>query len=345
MNTVTLLLEENENKTIIIPYADTQKIIDFCKDSQGDVSRDFYDWYLGEPEYFTKKGMLIVNKEQNYRISFDLTDKDTLKGKYYNSVTGAVISEFEFSRQENITMSDIKVKVTNCDINALKRQKTIPVPSDTFEKLNRIKETIKGMGKSNSPQKLMAIGAGMERSVYLSIIEALSKLFVYNIYSMMYYVANNESEEITHQFIEDKENKEREYYQSTYKYTGYIDISKTKVYKPLVERDPDEPIRDYERHIESWSVKGHYRKTSKGVIWIEPHYKGKGELEQRVYSTASESELNLTPKVFDVIRTKPIIQTQVKPIPKENIKQTVINKTIKEIVISKIKSLWQRLIK
>jgi hypothetical protein len=88
-----------------------------------------------------------------------------------------------------------------------------------------------------------------------------------------------------------------------YKYTGYVNLSDTRVYKPNIKRDPSIPTREYDRHIEKWSVRGHYRRTSKGLIWIDEHERGEGTLEKRIYGTTKEEELVIRPKVFEVERT------------------------------------------
>ncbi len=35
--------------------------------------------------------------------------------------------------------------------------------------------------------------------------------------------------------------------------------------------------RSYERQIEKWTVRGHWRKTKNGQVWIKPHVKGTGK--------------------------------------------------------------------
>lgn len=42
--------------------------------------------------------------------------------------------------------------------------------------------------------------------------------------------------------------------------------------------------RPYERHAESWRVRGHWRHYKSGKsVWIEPYTKGKGEIEPKTY--------------------------------------------------------------
>lgn len=35
--------------------------------------------------------------------------------------------------------------------------------------------------------------------------------------------------------------------------------------------------REYERHVEKWTVRGHWRQTKNGKVWIKPYLKGEGK--------------------------------------------------------------------
>ena len=62
-------------KTIVTTFDEISRMMDFCHDSKGDISRSFYDWYLKEvPAYFADNGMLIVDglvgkKEKVFSVS------------------------------------------------------------------------------------------------------------------------------------------------------------------------------------------------------------------------------------------------------------------------------------
>lgn len=91
----------------------------------------------------------------------------------------------------------------------------------------------------------------------------------------------------------------------TYKYTGYINLNDTKIYRTqLNSKLNDEKKKEYERHIDSWSVRGHYRTNKKtgNKIWIKDHVRGEGELEQRIYGTKPASEVLLIPKMIECER-------------------------------------------
>jgi hypothetical protein len=90
-----------------------------------------------------------------------------------------------------------------------------------------------------------------------------------------------------------------------YKYTGYINLNDTKVYRTqLNSKLNDEKKKEYERHIDSWSVRGHYRTNKKtgNKVWVKDHVKGDGELEQRIYGTKPASEVLLIPKIIECER-------------------------------------------
>ena len=104
---------------------------------------------------------------------------------------------------------------------------------------------------------------------------------------------------------ESKETVGMETKKYSYKYSGYIDLTKTKVYRPNITERMEDEKRNYKRHIEKWSVRGHHRTVNGKSIWIDEHEKGTGKLEKRIYGTIPEKELNLMPQIFEV-------ETQVK---------------------------------
>lgn len=70
--------------------------------------------------------------------------------------------------------------------------------------------------------------------------------------------------------------------------TGYKKQKKSKKKTPIkirrktysftiTEESLNEVTRSYERQIEKWTVRGHWRKTKNGQVWIKPHVKGTGK--------------------------------------------------------------------
>jgi hypothetical protein len=127
------------------------------------------------------------------------------------------------------------------------------------------------------------------------------------VHASMYYYTKQKPEEITYAsyfgFQEDLEyTTKKETY--IYKYTGYINLNDTKIYRTKINGNlDDEKRKEYDRHIESWTVRGHYRKTKSGEkIWIKDHIKGEGVLENRIFGTVPESEVLLIPKLIECER-------------------------------------------
>jgi hypothetical protein len=303
---------ENINNTIVISYDDATRMVDFCKDPQGGISKDFYDWYLKEKgEYFSKSGMLIIDygDKKKMAISFDFTDPDLAIFCIYNYKNQKIVSAFTFNRQNNLTMDNVVVDIKSYFASVLKEQGFFFVPQGIEGKdlmmgrIKNIQAKSKKLTGRNIKKKVLIDSALNE--VYKDINLSTCKQIVYFTYALMYYISKKEYEEVTGKFKEDlQQNDESETYKYIYKYNGYIDLMESKIYRPIIKKDADDPVRDYQRHIQKWTVRGHYRKTKNGLIWIEPHEKGSGELEKRIYSTEKENDLPLIPKIFEVEKTR-----------------------------------------
>lgn len=51
-----------------------------------------------------------------------------------------------------------------------------------------------------------------------------------------------------------------------------------KVYSlTITEESLNEVTRSYERQTDKWTVRGHWRKTKNGQVWIKPHVRGEGK--------------------------------------------------------------------
>lgn len=336
---------EQINKTIVITYDDGTRMIDFCKTAETVVSKDFYDWYLKEtPNLFTKNGMLIIDnilgKNQRCAISFDASNPDEVIFTSYVYHDQSVICSWVFKRQENLTMEKVSFDIKYLSLNNLKKVDLLcpanikDMVKDMVGGLELDKTYRKGFRNSSTKELIQkTLHDGLK-----DINKITCQAFIYYTYALMYYVSKQEPEEITSQFKKelDKEIGD-EKVKSIYKYTGYIDLRENKTYKPIIKKDPTEPVREYERHIQSWTVRGHYRNTKNGRIWIEPHIKGEGELEKRIYGTEDEKDLNLIPKVFEVMRTK-------KEEPSEEVQVMKVEAQKPFTVFSKLTRAWAKII-
>lgn len=213
-------------------------------------------------------------------------------------------------------MNKVSVDVKYSDPDYLKNDSIDWYAPEIRDKASRIIDTFARLkqqrGRSGAritKEELLAIQ-------HLRIVTGLMniencKRVVYYTYALMFYVSKQEPEEITTLFNAEID-KTGEKIKGIYKYTGYIDLRKNKTYKPLIAKDPNDPKREYQRHIQKWTVRGHYRNYNGKKVWIEPHEKGKGELEKRIYGTEDEKDLKLVPKVFEVTRTKVAVKDAVK---------------------------------
>ena len=345
-------MEQQIDKTIVVTFDDTTRMIDFCKDSEGNVSKDFYEWYLIEQNLFTKSGMLIIDmdeaKKNRIAVFFDFSNPDYVSFTWHSYKRRFPICKFYFNRQENLTMEEVSFDEEYRSLNMFKSDGAVYVRNDYAQSLDKI---VKDSAKAIRRSKALAAASEYKKSVIIQdevnrliddSITQCCRLIIYSTYSLMYYVSKQEPKEITTTFNSDTEASQK--VKALYKYTGYVDLRENKVYKPLIKKDPDEPVREYERHIQKWTVRGHYRQTKKGKIWIEPHTKGEGELEKRIYGTEDESDLNLIPKVFEVMRSK----TEAPTIEKKEIVITVPKQKTEAIkplkFLEKIEKAWTKII-
>jgi hypothetical protein len=304
--------------TIIVPYDDVNRMINFCKDDYGNITRDFYDWYLNEKTaVFMVSGILIIDNIKDWKerstVQFNFKDPDEVLFSSFAYKDQSEVCKWKFNRQVNLTMKDIEfdfdyMSITNFnkvefggresgdkkvieDIKQKALSNVMNTVSDDIKNFNR-----KGFrGKSEKEILDKAKREGLKE-----IVKLYAQGLTYFVYALMYYVSKQEPEVIETEFKPTEEDLIR--VKAFYKYTGYVDLRENRIYKPTIERNPDDPVRDYNRHIQAWSVRGHYRRTKKGLIWIDPHIKGNGELEKRIYGTEDEADLNLIPKVFEVER-------------------------------------------
>lgn len=355
---------EHINKTIVINYDEATRMIDFCKTKEGVVSKEFFDWYLKDnPDLFAKSGMLIINNilktNQRCAISFDASNPDKVIFTSYVYHDQSVICNWVFKRQENLTMEEVSFDINHLSLINLRKNDLLLSSS--------LDDMVKDAIKDADMGKLVRKGFRNESAkdlVQKTITRSLNKInkkncesFIYHTYALLYYVSKQEPEEITSQFNKELDNEfGGQTVKSIYKYTGYINLRDNKTYKPIIKKSNNEPIREYDRHIQSWIVRGHYRNTKNGRIWIEPHIKGEGELEKRIYGTEEEKDLNFIPQVFEVTRTKSeketfkknkfeaialesneIIEKELAVVNKQEVKKTFI-------FFAKLKCAWDKII-
>jgi hypothetical protein len=325
---------EISKKSIAVKYSDVMEMIKFCKDAENNVSKEFYDWYLSKHgKFFIKTGTLIIDFETKepykYHLNFNFNDVDNAEFEFFGADKKFPLYRFSFVREDNLTMANITAEAKFINDRLLKKESLI------FTRAKSIHDPIENTRKQiNSIVRRMKKNQTIENQhIYKKALsikkvanefktvnsDCVIEFLIYGIYATMFYVSINgvnDIDENANQIEEQKtetptigENIPMQKIKTIYKYTGYVDIGKPQIFKPVIKRDKNEPIRDYERHIESWTVRGHYRRTPNGLKWIDEHIKGNGELEQRIYSTSDKKSLNLNAKIFEVEKNVPILNT------------------------------------
>ena len=308
------------NKTIVVSYDEVSRMMDFCCED-GFVSKDFLDWYLIENTFFTKNGILIIenvfeDEKIKYCLGFDFNNPNVPQFNLYDYKTQKCVAKFRFSRDYNMTMKDVDIILKDYDytyFSGLNYKKKSEVVDNTENKLVQKNKAVKNKTNNYSTNQLNKNKSDLSKelrknykelhAVQKDICKTICVTGVYSCYATMYYFVKNKPKEIIGKkkdlILQDGlENQVK----AIYKYTGYINLSEHKVYKTTIEKPEGEETRVYGRHIEKWSVRGHYRMVNGNPIWIEAHERGEGNLEKRIYGTEKESEVNVLPKVFEVER-------------------------------------------
>lgn len=303
-----------DNKSIIINYDDVSRMKEFCTDREGVITREFMDWYVLENSFFVTQGILIIENlyqesDRKLIIYFDFSDPDFPSFSVTDHSCNKEVIKWHFSRQGNLTMKDVVVVLDYWDDDFLKSrgaEKSYLITEKLDKKLKQFKREvpIRIRLANASTKKLYSERNKLEkelRGIKLEIIKSMAESCIYITYSTMYYFSKNKSKEITGIGRADVvASGVAQLINTTYKYTGFVNLSESKIYRPLIKRDKNEPVREYGRHIEKWSVRGHYRRVGEKTIWINPHEKGSGELEQRHYGTDNSQEASVVAKIIPI---------------------------------------------
>jgi hypothetical protein len=313
-------MKDEINKTIVVSYDDVTRMIDFCCDENG-VTKDFMNWYVNENSFFSKTGIFIVENVsyiKKFTVAFNFNNPDNPEFTLYDYNTQKNICEYTFNRENNLSMDKISVDINFYDKTVIRSLINIADDLEYFifpnEKIfndftYKLASYIKFFAKNKkfkSEKTLIkkVLEEWISKGELLKLYEQTAVKSIYFCYAAMYFFSKNKSQEVTGIAKNNLSNDGIiENIITKYKYTGYVNLNKiTKIYKPIINKDDNEPTREYGRHIEKWSVRGHYRRIKGNLIWIEPHIKGEGNLEKRIYGTENESDVNIYPKVFDVNR-------------------------------------------
>jgi hypothetical protein len=345
VNDVLSNVKDVVDKTVVIQYEEAMNMIDYLWMSCGCCKNDEFDvWFEKNEAYFIKRGMFIIEglmKDQNdkfikYCFTFNFEDPSQAVFVIYNYYNQQEVCSFRYIRKEGSNPRDeTEIVFDYYDrklfdslggdfTNEETGKKVDKLWEDAEKSLARIK---KDKERKNYLDKIDSIGRKMEH-------ETMCGHTVLLCYAAMYYFSESrniefkeydDAEEISSGETEVKfKNVTRKYY-----YTGYVNLNKVKVCRINTEEmNKEKEKREFQRHVEKWSVRGHYRTLKNGKkIWIEAHEKGQGNLEKRVYGDTDEKDVNIIPKVFEVTKSVPIVvdEVAVSEIQKEKRKETFVN--------------------
>jgi hypothetical protein len=310
------------SNTIVTTYGESQEIIRYMNDFCGKCrSQLFKEWYQTHEAFFVTEGVLImddlmykmqINDEGNIRyksvrfcLKFDIQENYSSFSiiNYYNQDK---IASFRFIPSKNLDFKNIKIVRDFTDLSKFQDLGEFSNPI----LLRKIKNSLEAEGLKiglSRPSKLKQFYEKSKIETSKLLLEYMCEHSVVLLYSMMYYYTKQKPEKIKYSsyfgFQEELEyTTKKETY--TYKYTGYINLNDTKVYRTKINNSLFyDKKKEYERHIESWTVRGHYRKTKTGEkIWVKDHVRGEGVLENRIYGTKPASEVLLIPKEIECER-------------------------------------------
>lgn len=334
-----------ENKSIIISYDDLSRMKEFCTDSDGTVTRDFMDWYVLENSFFMLQGSLILEKvyqddNKKFLINFDFSNPDFPIFSARDNTCIKDVVRWSFSRSGNLQMKDVVINLQYGDTSYIKgrnKDQTFFITEKLNKKLHHFKKDIpvRIRMKAASRKTLLIEKNKLEKELresYTEILKSIAECSVYAVYSTMYYFSKISPKEITgHSKAEIINSGTAQLINTTYKYTGFVNLNESKIYRPVIKKDPNDPVREYERHIEKWFVRGHYRRYGNKTVWIEPHTKGTGNLEQRYYGTDNYQESEIIPKLIPI--QKIVYKDGVMDVPK--------NIEVPTSIIEEVKPIYQ----
>lgn len=327
---------KNIDKTVVIRYEEACDMINCCYEND-----EFNTWYEKNEAYFLKKGLLIIEnllKDQNgkflkYCFTFNFENPKVATFVIYNYYNQKEVCSFTYNRQANDPLEP-------------------RIWLDYYDK--KLFDDLGGDFKILEKQE------GINRK---KDHEFMCEHTVEMCFAVMFYFADNKNIEFKDYKPSEQgdaaetditfKNVTRKYY-----YTGYVNLNAAKICRINAgELEKEKQKRgEYQRHIQKWSVRGHYRTTKTGKkVWVAPHDKGQGELENRVYGDVDEKDVNVLPKVFEINKTVAVVEKAEKKteMKSENIAfMTLGNKKVPYYVpeipttppLVKKLSFWQRII-
>lgn len=310
------------NNTVVTTYGEACEVMQYADDFCGCCRSKFYnEWYDANEAYFVRKGIFVVDglmyldcikddgkddiKPVRYCFKFDFSEKTHSTFTILNYYNQDKVAEFRFVRSDNLEFKEVKVRIDYMDLKKLKNLGHF-TNSIFNEKMEKSWKMFYSRTDSLPKSKLQeAYNKQLELENKMTL-QFMCEHTVEMAHACMYYYTKEKPEQIQYGayfgFQEDLEyTTKKETY--IYKYTGYINLNDTKIYRTKINKKlDDEKRKEYERHIESWTVRGHYRTIKGKKVWIKDHVRGEGMLENRIYGTKPASEVLLIPKEIECER-------------------------------------------
>ena len=316
----------SDKNTILTEYKDSCDIMDYMDGFCGCCKSKLYvEWHEKNEAYFVRKGLFVIDnlmfldcdddekiKPVRYCFSFDFTNNEFSLFSIINYYNQEKVADFKYERNETDDLNNPKIKILDFNLEKFNRLGSFMNPI-IREKLDKSWDIF--YKKYNSLPKNKFNEMYKRQSDYADrmLLNFMCEHSVLIINSTMCYYTQQKPEEIKYENF--KINTDLEYttkkQKIKYNYTGYINLNDNKIFKTKINKKLDEDKRaEYQRHIESWSVRGHYRTIKGKKVWIKEHIRGEGVLENRIYGTKPESEVLLIPKIIECERDikVPLIQ-------------------------------------
>lgn len=316
----------SDKNTIITSYGESCQILDYSNGFCGCCFSNFFnDWYEKNEAYFVRKGIFVIDelmfldcekgegvegeagkdrKKVRYCFQFDFTDADVSYFTILNYYNREKVADFHFKRSDFSNLKDVTCSFNFIDLKALERLGYF-LNDWIVKKLDKSWDVFYKRTSSLPEKKLKEYYDKQVATDRKMLLQFMCDHSIQIILSTMCYYTQEKPERIPYEsFVinEDLEysTKKQKY---TYKYTGYINLNDTKIYRTVIKRNlEEEKKKEYQRHIESWSVRGHYRTIKGKKVWVKEHTKGEGVLESRIYGTKPASEVLLIPKIVECER-------------------------------------------
>jgi hypothetical protein len=341
----------SENTLICIDTDDASAILELVNNKEGDISKEFYDWYLKKHDYFIEQGYLKLIGPSDRKdgglviLKFNLTNPEEA---IFESITkyGEKICKFYFQRMENTTLDidkiDIDVEyynVANADkMPYLGTKEGNQILDNVHKKVDQIKMQVKlKKGTTKQLKQLLAKATAMALSAKKKVNINGYKAAVGFTYGVFYYFTHFPPQIVDNKINPDP-NEDYESVPGKYVYNGFIDLNKvTKI--TLNKRDPNLPKKEYQRHIGQWTVRGHYRNINGNLVWVKGHTKGEGDLEHRTYGTNQQLKQEAENKTFHTLRERKKLGGIKRPLRKKNSEIITDAKAQRTLII------WRKIIK